>query len=220
MVSLQFACLQRAFLEVYARSQWLEKWAPRLRDVDNTFQLDVHIMGAFTGDLDTAADLFRIGVPVWLVRHLEHQVMTKICKFVAPLDESWNHTLPLRESEPLDASHEDPPHPLIYTGLPGTDTRYRHMRTFVHQQFSSSLVGSFRTHEVIGPSSMVSSLHTVTSADKAPTTTKEIDLLDVTTREWVSAVPAPKKRKTGKFTKLLLCVVILMYIRHTSGPYA
>lgn len=154
--------------------------------------------------------------------------MTKICKFVAPLDESWNHTLPLRKSEPLDASHEDPPHPLIYTGLPGTDTRYRRMCTFVHQQFSSSLVGSFRTQEVITPgvsrigplSSMVSSLHTVTSADKAPTTTKEIDLLDVTTREWVSAVPVPKKRKTGKFTKLLLCVVILMYIRHTSGPYA
>ncbi|KAE9391880.1 hypothetical protein BT96DRAFT_945044 [Gymnopus androsaceus JB14] len=66
IVSLQLTCLQRIFLETYARSQWLEKWAPHLRDVDNIFDLDPHVMGAFTGDLSTAADIFRMGIPVWL----------------------------------------------------------------------------------------------------------------------------------------------------------
>ncbi|KAE9397048.1 hypothetical protein BT96DRAFT_782718, partial [Gymnopus androsaceus JB14] len=118
IVSLQLACLQRIFLETYACSQWLEKWAPHLRDVDNTFKLDPHIMGAFTGDLSMAGDLFRLGIPVWLVRRLEHQAITEILRFVAPLDEqSWNYMLPLHDlEEPLNVAHEDPPHALIYSG--------------------------------------------------------------------------------------------------------
>ncbi|KAE9397091.1 hypothetical protein BT96DRAFT_941147 [Gymnopus androsaceus JB14] len=119
IVSLQLTCLQRVFLESYAHSQWLEKWVLHLHDVDTSFELDPHVMGAFTEDLSTAADLFRMGIPVWLVRRFEHRALTKIQRFVAALDEQlWNHTLPLRDSDaPLNIAHEDPPHPLIYTTI-------------------------------------------------------------------------------------------------------
>ncbi|KAJ3832709.1 hypothetical protein F5878DRAFT_702762 [Lentinula raphanica] len=65
-VSLVFSCLQRVFLETYARWQWLTKWYPRLCDVDSSYPVDDSIIGAFTGDLSMAADLYRIGCPLWL----------------------------------------------------------------------------------------------------------------------------------------------------------
>lgn len=210
LVCLQFACLQRTFLETYARSQWLEKWAPRLLDVDKTFEVDPHIMGAFTGELSVAADLFRIGIPVWLVRRLDHHSMTKILRVVAPLDErSWDFTLPLRDSyESLDVAHENPPHPLIYRGLPGSYKRYARMSIFVHQQFASSLIGTFGTQELITPSasrmnsssttaSTTASILSESAARRAPAT-PQMESLDVTSLGWIAPTQQLKKRKTGK----------------------
>lgn len=228
IVSLQLTCLQRAFLEVHARSQWLEKWAPRLSDVDSVFELDPHVMGAFTDDLNRAADLFRIGIPVWLVRRFEGHVMTKILRFVAPLDEqAWDFTLPLRDSEaPLDVAHADPPHMLVYKGLPGRYTRYVRMNIFVQGQFASSLVGSFGTDDSITPSSSlirrVGPSYTATfdasrfSAEQAHTT-KEMHLLDVTSRQWVSPVQETKRRKLGKSgMNLLLHFAAFNVLMYTS----
>ena len=65
IVFLQLACLQRVFLETYARHEWLRKWVPRLENVDNVYEVEPHVMGAFTDQLDTAATLYRIGIPVW-----------------------------------------------------------------------------------------------------------------------------------------------------------
>ncbi|KAJ3709915.1 hypothetical protein C8R42DRAFT_564203, partial [Lentinula raphanica] len=116
-VFLQLAFTQRVFLETYARWKWLVFWAPRYTNVDAKYETEHDIIGAFTDNLDTAADLYRTGIPVWLVRPLETRDYTKIIKDVAPLDETWDHKLPFRDSsEWLDVADNEPAHPIIYGG--------------------------------------------------------------------------------------------------------
>ncbi|KAJ3963669.1 hypothetical protein EV361DRAFT_813145, partial [Lentinula raphanica] len=116
-VALVFSCLQRVFIETYARFQWLTKWYPRLRNVDSSFPVDDNVMGAFTGDLSSAADLFRIGCPVWLVRPYADLPSIRIDQHVKPLDETADNLLPIRNSNHhIDVRDASPAHPLIYSG--------------------------------------------------------------------------------------------------------
>ncbi|KAJ3741061.1 hypothetical protein EV360DRAFT_15592, partial [Lentinula raphanica] len=98
-------------------------------------------IGAFTGDLSVAADLFRIGCPLWLVRPCAELVNIQIDHHVDPLDETEDHTLPIRNSnECVDVSDADPPHQLIYSGLPGCFTHYAHISQFLQQYFSNPVI--------------------------------------------------------------------------------
>lgn len=191
-MALQLACLQRLFLEVYARWQWLEKWIPRLKDVDAFYDTDPNIMGAFTEYLDDAADLFRIGIPLWLVHPLQQQPATRIDQFVLPLDENVSKLLPLRGSNlHLDVSDEVPPHPVIYRGLPGRFKRYRCMTIFLQRHFRVSVLGSFDPCDLpsaAGCSNILSS----TSAQ-----IQVNNIVDIVKRDWVTAPPAKKKQKTS-----------------------
>ncbi|KAJ3716224.1 hypothetical protein C8R42DRAFT_541669, partial [Lentinula raphanica] len=131
-VSLVFSCLQRVFIETYAHFQWLTKWYPRLRNVDSSFPVDNNVMGAFTGDLNSAADLFRIGYPVWLVRPYAELPSIRIDQHVKPLDETIDNLLPIRNSDcHIDVSDASPAHPLIYSGLPGRMTHYARISQFL-----------------------------------------------------------------------------------------
>lgn len=132
IVALELAYLQRVFLETYGRWQWFEKWVPRLKDVNSFHETDPNVMGAFTEELDDVADLFRIGIPVWLVRPLEQQPTVRIDQFVLPLDEVDLKLLPLHNSSlQLDVSDEVPPYPIIYRGLHGGFVRYRRIAAFL-----------------------------------------------------------------------------------------
>jgi hypothetical protein len=120
-VFLQLSCLQCVFLKTFARLQWTVFWWPCLYDVDQSFPVDPHVMGAFTEDLDIAANLFRMGIPVWIVHPLNQRVTTCIICQVIPLDKTWDFELPLHDSDRLlNVSHNSPAHALIYTGLPGS----------------------------------------------------------------------------------------------------
>ncbi|THU81367.1 hypothetical protein K435DRAFT_555056, partial [Dendrothele bispora CBS 962.96] len=101
-------------------------------------------MGAFTDNLDVADMLFRMGIPLWLVRPTTLLASTRIDKVVAPLDETFEHHLPLRAPGlELDVSHRVPEHELIYTGLPGSYRRYLKMGLYVYKLFSyPSLLGT------------------------------------------------------------------------------
>jgi hypothetical protein len=122
-VFLQLACLQRIFLETYARLEWLVTWLPHLLDVDSSFQADGTIMGAFTDDLNLAADLHCVGIPLWLIRPFSIHSITRVDKLVTPLDETWNEQLPLRGCDSLiNVCHSNPPHELLYAGLPNRYT--------------------------------------------------------------------------------------------------
>ncbi|KAE9395056.1 hypothetical protein BT96DRAFT_942690 [Gymnopus androsaceus JB14] len=171
IVLLQLACLQRVFLETYARLQWLEKWIPRLKDVDHAFVVDPTIMGTFTDDLNKAVDLFKIGIPMWLIGPC--------------LDKDFNHKLPIRDSEALlDVSDNDPPYPTIYMGLPGHYKCYARMGLFFHQQFSPALIRHSKPSRG-NP-----------AAERSNPV--EIECLSVTQREWVSSPHKMKRTKTGK----------------------
>ena len=214
IVLLLLACLQRVVLECYARCQWLQRWVPRLKNVDFSFALDCDIMGAFTSDLGIAADLFRVGIPLWLVRPLQQQPLARIDRLVAPLDEEWSEKLRLRSLDTVDVSHERPPHPLIYVGLPGSFKRYARMAIFIHRQFAVSLVGTFGSGESTTPSgsliplgSVARSSATSSSLSSAvQTKLSEMESLDVTLRDWIAPPPpkpkAPpkKKQKLGVFS--------------------
>lgn len=137
--------------------------------------------------------------------------MAKILRLVNPLDEdTWHHTLPLRDSqETLNTTHEDPPYPLIYHGLPGTYICYARMSIFVQEQFSSSLIGTFGTQEIVTPS--ISQMHQNPSqfplrqvSQNRTNSISKMDLLDVTSTEWLSPLPKTKRHKTGIFMYLIL----------------
>ncbi|KIK49875.1 hypothetical protein GYMLUDRAFT_108576, partial [Collybiopsis luxurians FD-317 M1] len=116
-VFLLFSCLQRMFLETYARWQWLVHWLPRLRALGTSHPVDTSVIGAFTADFNIAADLLRIGCPVWLVRPLREKQATPIHRIIPPLDETFHNRLPLRMSEfELDLADAEPPHRLLFSG--------------------------------------------------------------------------------------------------------
>ncbi|KAE9385067.1 hypothetical protein BT96DRAFT_950114 [Gymnopus androsaceus JB14] len=137
---------------------------------------------------------------------------------MAALDEQlWNHTLPLCDSDaPLNVAHEDPPHPLIYSGLPSTFTRYARMSIFVQRQFASSLIGTFGTEATVTPSTSFGKMRSLglfttpsqagASADQAKSSVLlAMQSLNVIHREWIAPVlenkPVPDKQKTGKLPR-------------------
>ena len=69
---LWFREFQRLLLDVRAWILWMSVVRPRLLDPDFCKPFPVlPIRGVFTSDLTHAADLFRVGVPVWLIRELD-----------------------------------------------------------------------------------------------------------------------------------------------------
>lgn len=225
MVSLQLACLQRVFLETYARIDWVVRWLPRLKDVDHAYPLDARVMGAFTGSLDVAADLFRVGIPVWVVRPFHDRYKARIDALIPPLNEDFFLTLPIRGSDlRIDSRDAVPPHPVIYTGLPGRHKRYVRMSLFVHQQFSSSLVGDFEdvgqphrppfsavvSHLSAQPSGYIGAAKSGSATAQA-FKTPELDDLDVTSCEvWVPANPPRKKSALLFFSFIFLLKIFIL----------
>ncbi|KAF9070961.1 hypothetical protein BDP27DRAFT_1419486 [Rhodocollybia butyracea] len=111
MVSLQLACLQQVGLETFACCQWLEKWLPCLRDVNHGFPLESFIISTFVGNSSTAADLYQIGVPMWLVRNETVLPIASLGIVVATLDKDWTSKLPVHGSDLcINISDEQPLH--------------------------------------------------------------------------------------------------------------
>lgn len=146
VAALQLACVQRMALELHSQVQWLWKWLPWLYEIDSHFEVDPTIMGAFTRDLDVASNLFRVGIPMWLIHPLHMELLTHIDSIVAPLNKDLYQQLPIRDSPAFffDASDCIPANPTIYTGLPGHYKRYSHIVNYIKEQFSSGLVESFQ----------------------------------------------------------------------------
>lgn len=134
---------QRVCLELYARIQWICKWRVRERGT-GTYEVDGTVMGAFTDDLTNANYLYRLGIPVWLVRNIEGIESTRVDEAVPPLDSSGRF-LPVRGTNmTIDISQEEPPHPTVYTGLAGSFYRYFRMGRYLQSQFETNILGNFR----------------------------------------------------------------------------
>ncbi|THU92862.1 hypothetical protein K435DRAFT_862048 [Dendrothele bispora CBS 962.96] len=158
---LYLSCLQRQYLELYARLKWITVYTPRLRDVDNSCPVDCHVIGAFTEDLDVAAQLYRTGIPIWVVRPVDELCHVRIDQVVEPITESFNQHIPIRDSaDYIDVTDAVPAHPVIYNGLPGKAERYIRMGRYIKNFNSYSMMGVFGTGSTVSPSSSAMSLST------------------------------------------------------------
>jgi len=68
-VQLGVSALQRFLLELIGAADWYEVFEPRRKVAHSTWDKDpARTLGAFTNDLQVCDQLFRIGLPVYLVR--------------------------------------------------------------------------------------------------------------------------------------------------------
>ncbi|KAK7461753.1 hypothetical protein VKT23_008183 [Stygiomarasmius scandens] len=150
---LRLACLQCQSLELLARLNWLEIFYPRLKDRDFPHSLEPQLMGAFVDNQNDADKLFKAGIPIWVVRSVEHLPATRIDKKVDLIDESANNLILIRNTDNcIDASDAEPPHRVIHTGLPNKRECYQVMSRYVEEQYSFCALGTFGA-----PSSSISS---------------------------------------------------------------
>ncbi|KAF5366182.1 hypothetical protein D9758_005659 [Tetrapyrgos nigripes] len=159
---LRLACLQRCFLELYAQWKWLTVYSLRVQRED-LFPVDRTLTGAFTDDLSIASKLFHCGIPLWLVRDVEQTSGVRVDRISKAIDESANRLILIRNSDEFfDVSDAVPPHPIIWSGLPGKAGCYLAMSHYTRTLFSYSLLSTFE------PSSSSSSL-----ANRTPVTQQE-----------------------------------------------
>ncbi|THU79179.1 hypothetical protein K435DRAFT_845547 [Dendrothele bispora CBS 962.96] len=187
---LRLACLQRQCLELHARWKWLTVHTPHLHEVDHNFAVDRHVMGAFVDDLNAAHDLFRTGIPVWLIRHTRELATVRIDKLVNAIDESANHIIPLRDGSGfIDTQDESPEHPIVYQGLTHKAERYLAMARYICGLYSYSIFGNFASS-----SNASSSSSSPSSKQKSSTS-----LVDPVGRGLVSIhVPSSRKKPYSK----------------------
>ncbi|THU75356.1 hypothetical protein K435DRAFT_846944, partial [Dendrothele bispora CBS 962.96] len=187
---LRLACLQRQCLELHARWKWLTVHTPHLHEVDHNFAVDRHVMGAFVDDLNAAHDLFRTGIPVWLIRHTRELATVRSNKLVNAIDESANHIIPLRDGSGfIDTQDESPEHPIVYQGLTHKAERYLAMARYICGLYSYSIFGNFASS-----SNASSSSSSPSSKQKSSTS-----LVDPVGRGLVSIhVPSSRKKPYSK----------------------
>ncbi|KAK7453382.1 hypothetical protein VKT23_011646 [Stygiomarasmius scandens] len=145
--------------------KWLLEYSPRLQDIDKVHPVDRAVMGAFVEDLDTAAQLFQAGIPVWLVRSVELLPGVRVDALADPIDKNAYYQIPICDSGAyIDASDASPPHRIIYSGLPNKAERYTLMGRYIRGLFSYSIMGTF------GPSTTPSTSVSTSSSTLTSTT--------------------------------------------------
>ncbi|THU88003.1 hypothetical protein K435DRAFT_803851 [Dendrothele bispora CBS 962.96] len=116
---LLVACLQRQYLELYARIEWLDKYLPRIQAQERTHPVNLDLMGAFTYSPDDLQRLFYAGIPVWFTREVTHIPSLRVDKLVRPIAETANRMLPMCLSDQnVDLADAVPPHRLVWTVSP------------------------------------------------------------------------------------------------------
>ncbi|THV04240.1 hypothetical protein K435DRAFT_577724, partial [Dendrothele bispora CBS 962.96] len=109
--------LQRQYLELYARIEWLDKYLPRIQAQEKTHPVNLDLMGAFAYSPDDLQRLFYAGIPVWFLREVTHLPSLRVDKLVRPIAETANQMLPMRHSDRnVDLADAVPPHRLVWTG--------------------------------------------------------------------------------------------------------
>ncbi|THU86473.1 hypothetical protein K435DRAFT_868264 [Dendrothele bispora CBS 962.96] len=191
---LLLANIQRQYLELYARLEWLDKYLPRILGQERTHSVESRLMGAFAYLPDDLQRLFHAGIPVWYVREVTHLPATRVDLRVDPIDESANHQLPMRYTDKvLDLADADPPHRVVWSGGWTQGERYaamaRYIRTLYQYPVMSSLIGPTSSPAAASTSSITSpSISTSTSSSSQV-------LVDVLGK---GPVPPRLKKQTGK----------------------
>ncbi|KAJ3755171.1 hypothetical protein EV360DRAFT_86147 [Lentinula raphanica] len=136
---LRVTFLQRNLLELDARIRYIGmQFQGSLftsKPIDIPGCLDV--IGAFTDQLATVDDLYHHGIPVWFVRRVEDNPDARIDRSVHVIAEDSLQCFELPSGFRVDGTDADPPHRIIWDGLPNNTERYAAMSTYLQSLLAS-----------------------------------------------------------------------------------
>ncbi|KAJ3765408.1 hypothetical protein FB446DRAFT_709481 [Lentinula raphanica] len=130
---LRVTFLQRNLLELDARLRYIRMQfqGPLLpsKSIDIPECLDV--IGAFTDQLATLDDLYHRGIPVWFVRRVEDNPDARIDRSTHIIAEDSLQCFELPSGFRVDGTDAEPPHRVIWDGLPNNTERYAAMSAYL-----------------------------------------------------------------------------------------
>ncbi|KAK1215779.1 hypothetical protein PQX77_021589 [Marasmius sp. AFHP31] len=139
--AMTFSLCQRAYLELTGRVEWLATYRalvhnpPTVRSAE-----DAHVVGALTGDDETAHRLFYAGIPVWFSQPGYRKEYTHVDRWIKPESDPRATLQRVLDSHPHFSLEDDnPPHPVIFEGAVTDANRYAKMGEYV-RQFSTTNV--------------------------------------------------------------------------------
>ncbi|KAF9043524.1 hypothetical protein BDZ89DRAFT_1128229 [Hymenopellis radicata] len=171
---MAFCNLGRAALELQARMTWLIDVRQRIREGLDASNDVLPVVGALTTDLAVCDNLYRAGVPVWLVRPTELATDLYVREW---LDEN----LPIpSEGKTIGVSFDDetPPYPVIFEGSAHDASRYRAMYELTTAIMSA--YGTVRLHKLVWSSSPI-----------VPTTSSSTSVSNTASSSTSGAPPGP-----------------------------
>ncbi|THU77304.1 hypothetical protein K435DRAFT_824370 [Dendrothele bispora CBS 962.96] len=115
---MTFSLVQRVYLELVARTDWKLNYEVRYRNFSICRSESVaKVVGALVGNVETAEHLWRIRIPLWLVRDIETKDPNlRVDKWVNPGDPAEN--LAARTGGfRLSFEEAEPPNPNVWTGM-------------------------------------------------------------------------------------------------------
>ncbi|EEB95298.1 hypothetical protein MPER_05748 [Moniliophthora perniciosa FA553] len=115
--AMTFALAQRVYLEMVARMDWLNNYEPHYRNIafDRSHEV-ARVVGALVGNVKTAETLWRLGIPLWLVRNVDlKDPNLRVDEWVEQQDAAEG--LATRTGGfRLSFNEADPPNPIIWSG--------------------------------------------------------------------------------------------------------
>ncbi|THV08112.1 hypothetical protein K435DRAFT_558557, partial [Dendrothele bispora CBS 962.96] len=117
---MAFALVQRIYLEMIARIDWLIAYKPLYNNMNFTVKRPekvARVVGALVGNVETAEHLWRLGIPLWLVRDMKTKDPSlRVDKWLAPGDPAGNLALRTGGFQ-LSMEEAEPPNPNVWTGM-------------------------------------------------------------------------------------------------------
>ncbi|KAK1234652.1 hypothetical protein PQX77_002145 [Marasmius sp. AFHP31] len=137
---LTFSSCQRAYLELVARVDWLETYRRRMYNPSpaNRPVEEAKVVGALTGDDETASRLFLAGIPVWYSQPLYKKDSTRVDTWIS-LDSTSSLKRLSESGINFSLDDESPPNPVIFEGSMHDATRYAKMGEYLHRTSSTNV---------------------------------------------------------------------------------
>ncbi|KAJ3755626.1 hypothetical protein EV360DRAFT_85739 [Lentinula raphanica] len=146
-IFFRVAFLQRNLLELDARIQFLklQEQHSSLESRQTSVPQCLDVIGAFADNFFTLAALYENGIPVWFVRRVEDTPDARIDSTAPVIAEDRFQCFTLPSGFRVDGSDAEPPHKVVWEGLPNKTERYSAMSAYLHSLLSPpSLFGSVK----------------------------------------------------------------------------
>ncbi|KAG7088003.1 hypothetical protein E1B28_012042 [Marasmius oreades] len=148
--ALTFSLCQRAYLELAAHIEWLSVYRPRVHNPPSVRPLEeANVVGALTGDSETAERLFYAGIPVWYLQPLDQKDSTRVDRWLNAESSAFMQRFEDNGFR-LSLEDESPPHPVVFKGRISDISRYKEMGQYL-RRFSTTNVFMEDTDFTVSP---------------------------------------------------------------------